>query len=58
MDNSVPNSSYKRRYWKNLLTSPEEIGKETIDIRNYVGDIVIQESIIYKLYDYGTVNMW
>tara|TARA_B100000287_G_scaffold65113_2_gene56626 strand:- start:2022 stop:3476 length:1455 start_codon:yes stop_codon:yes gene_type:complete len=44
MDNSVPTAGSISIEAIDLLTSPEA-GKETIDIRNYVGDVVIKESI-------------
>ena len=44
MDNSVPTAGSISIEAIDLLTSPEA-GSETIDIRNYVGDVVIKESI-------------
>ena len=44
MDNSVPTAGSISIDAIDLLTSPEA-GSQTIDIRNYVGDIVIKESI-------------
>ena len=59
MDNSVPTAGSISIEAIDLLTSPEA-GKETIDIRNYVGDVVIKESIFTNYFKYSQyiIKFW